>query len=297
MGGATRAGMEDRGLVGETRLKMNRPRIVDEPALAKDSAIAVAAFVARHAARRHGARWASGVRSPPFARDIADPALEPFAAQRLFQIEDAVPRAILAWAAGKRRAVLLHRRPPPREVLALQGRGWRCVSLLADGTDTSPHADPLDFVIHDLCHLEKYVAPEHHVAQAGLFSLLDTALDDPRWTELESRLDPEWPADRDRVLADMNGHALFLFVALKRKLWLAWERAHPRETRETSGASNALEPSGAREALETLFDLLQLDGAARDAARAIGARGHLPPGLEVLVGHFQMHGARALGGS
>jgi hypothetical protein len=141
----------------------------------------------------------------------------------------------------------------------------------------------VDFAIHDLCHLEKFATAEHHAAQVGFFALLDRALDDPRWTAIEAGLDAAWPADRDYVLADMNGHAMYLFVALKRKLWLAVSRAYP-------GSDAA-----PRRAHETLFDLLALDGEAREAARAIGAKGSLPPTLSSLMAHFTQVGDEVLG--
>ncbi len=241
----------------------------------------VAEFLAARLERRHGPRWLGGARRPPLASDgDADGArLREFATRRLFRVPDAVPRALLAWAKGERKVGWIERKPSAREMLGLQARGWRCVSLLADDVDTAPHADALDFAIHDLCHLEKLAAPEHHEAQVGFFALLDRAVDDPRWRELEARFDAAWCADRDYVLADMNGHAIYLFVALKRKIWLASARAFPGDE------------DRARCAHETLFDLLELDGEARAVARAIGAKGSLPAGLASLVAHLTRAGA------
>lgn len=240
-----------------------------------DDAHTVAEFLAAGLATRHGARWLGGARRPPLPCRAGSPLIRAFAERRLFQVGDAVPAALTAWADGERRVVLLRSQPSPREMLRLQARGWRCVSLLPEGSDTGRHADVVDFAIHDLCHLEKFAAPEHHRAQVGFFALLDRALDDPRWAELESGLDAAWAPDRDYVLADMNGHAVYLFVALKRKLWLAERRAFP-----------SLE-AAARRAHETLFDLLELEGAAREAAAAIGAKGSLPEGLAALVAHLE----------
>ena len=105
-----------------------------------------------------------------------------------------MPAALTAWADGERRVVLLRSQPSPREMLRLQARGWRCVSLLPEGSDTGRHADVVDFAIHDLCHLEKFAAPEHHRAQVGFFALLDlttSSLNSPRpWS---------WELNRHRV--------------------------------------------------------------------------------------------------
>ena len=251
---------------------------------AAQEAHAVAQFLATGLAARHGSRWLGGARRPPLACGAGSELVRSFAERRLFRVGDALPEALTAWADGRRRVVLLRSQPSPREMLRLQARGWRCVSLLPEGSDTGRHADVVDFAIHDLCHLEKFAAPEHHQAQVGFFALLDRALGDPRWTEIEAGLDAAWGPDRDYVLADMNGHAVYLFVALKRKLWLAVRRAFPSD----EGA--------ARRAHDTLFDLLELEGTARDAAAAIGAKGSLPDGLAALVAHFERAGRAVLAG-
>lgn len=251
-------------------------------ATAASDAHTVAEFLSAGLAARHGARWLGGARRPALACASGSPLIRSFAERRLFQVGDAVPEALTAWADGRRRVVVLRSQPSPREMLRLQARGWRCVSLLPEGCDTGRHADVFDFAIHDLCHLEKFAAPEHHLAQVGFFALLDRALDDPRWEELERGLDAAWPPDRDYVLADMNGHAVYLFVALKRKLWLAVRRAFPSDE------------AAARRAHERLYDLLALDGAPRAAAAAIGAKGSLPDGLATLVARFEVVGRAAL---
>jgi hypothetical protein len=68
-------------------------------------------------------------------------------------------------------------------VLALQARGRRCVCLLDDAAALAHgdprHRDGLAFALHDLCHLEKFVAPEHHAGQVGFFRLVERALETP----------------------------------------------------------------------------------------------------------------------
>ncbi len=241
----------------------------------------VAAFLAARLEMRHGRRWIGGMRRPALGAATGTATIDAFATRRLFRVPDEVPRALLAWARGERNVGWVEHKPRPREMLRLQARGWRCVSLLGADADPAPHADALDFAIHDLCHLEKLAAPEHHVAQVGLFALLDRAVDDPRWRELEAPFDAAWCVDRDYVLADMNGHAIYLFVALKRKLWLASARAFPGDL------------EAPRRAHETLFDLLELDGAPRSVAAAIGAKGCLPEGLPALLAHFERAGEEA----
>jgi hypothetical protein len=156
--------------------------------------------------------------------------------------------------------------PSPREVLALQALGRRCVSLLAPGVDPSPHVDSLAFATHDLCHLEKLMAPEHHQAQVGFFALLDQAMADPRWQALEQPFDSAWMADRDHVMADMNGSAAFLFVPPKNKLKLAVRRRIARDRALDAQPAALDRRSEGMSTLGALFDLLGLEG--RSTARA-----------------------------
>jgi hypothetical protein len=147
--------------------------------------------------------------------------------------------------------------PSPRAVLALTARGRRPVSLL-DG------ADGLAFALHDLCHLEKFADPAHHVAQVGLFALLDRAVDGPAWAALEAGLDADWRAHRDHVLADMNGSAVYLFVVLRAHLLEACARAQ-----------------------------LPGDEQVRQFAAALGVALDAPP--PALAAHFSSVGAAVLG--
>jgi hypothetical protein len=76
---------------------------------------------------------------------------------------------------------------------------------VARGHGDARHPNGLAFALHDLCHLEKFVAPEHHAGQLGFFRLVQRALDTPALPALDREPDDAWRADRDYVLADMNG--------------------------------------------------------------------------------------------
>ena len=113
-------------------------------------------------------------------------------------------------------------------MLALQARGRRCVCLLDDAAARAHgdprHPDGLAFALHDLCHLEKFVAPEHHAGQVGFFRLVERALETPAMAALDRALDDPWRADCDYIIADTNGSAVFLLAALKMRLGLAARR-------------------------------------------------------------------------
>lgn len=95
-----------------------------------------------------------------------------------------VNRAIVLWSQGSRPFLLLHHIPTPMEVLRQQARGERVVTLFNTKDDLSkPHTskltymsgmqehdrDPLEFLIHDLKHMEHYTDPETHYEQVGFF--------------------------------------------------------------------------------------------------------------------------------
>jgi len=212
---------------------------------------------------------------PPIACDVSSDPVRLFATKRLCKIEDAVSKGLVAWAHGEREVVLLERVPTPREVLALQAKGARCVSILADDVRTAPHADGLAFALHDLCHMEKFFCEEHHAGQVGFFRLVDRAMRRDAWGDLEGAFDDVWIADRDHVVSDMNGSAIFLFAALKMKLKMAVRRRLARERGVAAVAHGPLDDGESRafaDALEVMLDVFAVEGEVRDAARVVSTR-------------------------
>jgi hypothetical protein len=221
-----------------------------------------------------------------------------FAEQRLHRVSTAVARALLAWADGFP-VELMTEVPPAAAVLALQAEGRRCVSLLPDGTPTHPHADALAFTIHDLCHFDKFVDPEHHRGQVGFFECLHLAVHRRAWAQFESNFDPTFIRDWHHVAADMNGSAVFLFAALKMKLKMGVRRQVAADEGRRPDEGGALTPSeaGAYGAfLEDLLELLGLHGEVAEAARRTSTRRDDPIAACALLGHFEEVGNGVLRG-
>jgi hypothetical protein len=216
----------------------------------------------------------------------------------MHRVSTAVARALVAWGNGFP-VELRTEVPPAVALLGLQAEGRRCVSLLPDGADTAPHADPLAFAIHDLCHLDKFIDPEHHRGQVGFFACLHRAVRGPHWSEFESRFDADFSHDWQHVAADMNGSAVFLFAALKMKLKMAVRR---RLAALEGGAPDQGGPLTTNEArsyatfLEDLLDLLRLHGDVADAARRTSARRDDPVAALTLLRHFEELGEATLCG-
>jgi hypothetical protein len=228
--------------------------------------------------------WYQGRRAQPLPLDaqIDDPSLRLIAEHRLWQLGELEARGLVFWAAGARDAELYRRLLEPRELVELQANGRRCVALL-------DCEDGLEFALHDLRHLEKFFDPAHHRAQVGFFRVIARGLAHPASEELDRALDDIWCGERDRVLADMNGSPIFLFAILKMKLKVAVRRRLAREAGVEPKANGALddrELEAYAGFLERWLDALALEGAVRDAARAISARRDHPDNAKTLLAYF-----------
>ena len=187
--------------------------------------------------------------------------------------------------------------PAADEILGRQACGRRCVSLLDDEI-AAAHGDPrhpdgLSFVLHDLEHLEKFVEPAHHLGQVGFFRAVRRAFAQPAFQRLQADFDAAWSADRDYVIADMNGSAIFLFSVLKMKVNMAIRRrlgllAGRRPP--TSGRLDPEERAAVQPAIEILVDSLGLTGAARAAGLSVSARGDHPEAAVELLAGFEAIG-------
>jgi hypothetical protein len=253
-----------------------------------------AAYVVERARRLVGVRFRQGRRARPHTvRD--SPALALLAEHRVCRVPERAVDALFAWAAG-RDVELRSDVPPPSHLLSLQARGRRCVSLLPE-SETHSAAAGFEFVIHDLCHLGKLLEPEHHLEQVGYFASLERLATLPEWHGVEAELDATWREDRDRLAADMNGSAVYLFVVLKMKLKMAARRGLARaqgRTAPNGGALDAQELARFSELEGALYDALGMQGLLRDAARRISARRDAEEAGAVVRDHFESVGRDVL---
>ena len=254
-----------------------------------------AAFLVDRVKRRRGRLWDEGARRSAFITAApAGSALHLLATRRVRGISEAVVRGVLAWDAGLRPADRLDVVPTAHEILSRQARGRRCVSLVSDEI-AAAHGDPrhidgLSFVLHDLEHLEKFVEPAHYIGQIGFFKAVRRALMDPLFVALESSWDAAWRADRNYIISDMNGSAIFLFSVLKMKVKMAVRRQLARTEGRISYARGPLDDSeraAALPALEVMVDALGLPERARRAALAVSARRDHPDDARALLAGFE----------
>jgi hypothetical protein len=245
-----------------------------------------------------GRLFHQGARVPPLATSSSSAAVRFIAERRIHRVSTSVVRALLAWAEGFP-VELRTEVPPASAVLALQAEGRRCVSLLPEGAETHPHADALAFTIHDLCHLDKFIDPEHHRGQVGFFACLERAVRDHAWREFEDRFDAAFTQDWQHVAADMNGSAVFLFAAMKMKLKMAPRHhvaaAEGRRSDE-GGQLTTSETLAYGRFLEDLFTLLRLHGDIAEAARRTSTRRDDPIAACNVLRHFETIGDEVLQG-
>lgn len=247
---------------------------------------AVAAFVLREGARVHGARlW---VGRPPGDRGAVASALEALAARRVRGLSEAGRAAVVGLALGTHRALVAERPFAPREVLALQASGRRCVSLLPSGEALGPYPSAFAFCIHDIEHLAKFFDPRDHRAQVGFFRLLHQGVL-AGLGGLLARHDARFADEVDAVGADTNGSPVFAFASLVMKLKMATRRALGRATGvvRARGALTAEEEAAFAPEFEALAEALVLPRALRAGALTVGARGDDRAAARALFAHFE----------
>ncbi|EKX45433.1 hypothetical protein GUITHDRAFT_108701 [Guillardia theta CCMP2712] len=136
-------------------------------------------------------------------------------------------RSLVCWLLAARPFVLMFRIPSPIEVLKMQARGERVVTMLTSEEElSSKHTAPLrymegeklhsrdalEFLVHDLAHMEKFVDKEVYEEQ------WDSSGACWSWTR-------RGLAEVEYCISDMNCCCTHLLKYLKAKLFLARDRS------------------------------------------------------------------------
>ena len=136
--------------------------------------------------------------------------------------------------------LFVNRVPSALDVLRMQARSQRCVTLVGDaqriGSLVMNERDPLSFLLHDLVHANKMFADEHlRRSQVGFCTAMLRLRTEPAaaaaaaWTPWLDELlvgDEQFAADFDYLIADMNAHARHLLQYFKANLINAYKRKH-----------------------------------------------------------------------
>src|SRR4029077_14909097 len=116
------------------------------------------------------------------------------------------------------------------------------------------------------------------------------ALSDTEVAALELTFDEIWSAERDYVLADMNGSAVFLFSVFKMRLAMAVRRSLARGRGvpvPTEGRLDDDERAALQPVLSAWFAGMGLPVALRTEAFAVTARRDSPAHARRLLEHFE----------
>lgn len=253
----------------------------------------VACYLSRWVQQKKGSRAFQGKWGQDFRSTYRGEYLSLLSQNRLWKAEKEAISALLGWSEKRRPGVLYFRKLTNREVLDLQAKGYRCVSLIEDDIDCGMFEDPYDFTRHDLCHLEKFYAKDVYFGQVGFCHVMTMALSTQAWQQLETGFDSQWETDRDYVFSDMNGSVVFLLSMLKMKIKMAVRRARQRElvqSHEISGALSIEELERYSTKEELLFQALGLPNEMNQAASVITTtREHRTQG-QMLQDYFEQIG-------
>ena len=133
----------------------------------------------------------------------------------------AVQRSILEWSNGKYGLELMFRIPTPKEVLAQQKMGRRCVTVILDKEKAKKlilgERDALGFTMHDLIHADHfYHNNTSFMGQLGFYGLLDHCMDENLLDDLITN--EKFLSEFEYLIADMNAYPIHLMKCFKSAL-------------------------------------------------------------------------------
>lgn len=142
-----------------------------------------------------------------------------FAHYNLKGIPLAVNRTMLNWGNGLWKIEILTHIPTPRELLRMQVKNTRCITLTTNHDEIDrlvlSSRDPLSFVLHDLHHADEFFLKEESLkGQLGFYNLVNQIYDRP---ELKQTLksDSQFKTEFNYVVSDMNAYVIHLFKCFK----------------------------------------------------------------------------------
>lgn len=142
-----------------------------------------------------------------------------FAHYNLKGIPLAVNRTILNWAKGDWNIELLTHIPSPRELLRMQVKNTRCITLTTNHDEIDrlvlSSRDPLSFVLHDLHHADHFFNQDESLkGQLGFYSLVNQIYDQPQLKK-SLKEDTQFKSEFEYVVSDMNAYVIHLFKCFK----------------------------------------------------------------------------------
>lgn len=148
---------------------------------------------------------------------------ELFSLYNLKAIPDSINRTMIKWYQNQWSIKALEHIPSPRELLKLQVKNTRCITLITDPEQIDSMVlesrDPLSFMLHDLMHADQFFSQhESLIGQLGFYNLINSIYDK---AELKSLLksDKNFKKEFEYVTSDMNAYVIHLFKCLKSSIY------------------------------------------------------------------------------
>lgn len=149
--------------------------------------------------------------------------IELFSTYNLKGIPDSINRTMINWYQGLWNIEMLEHIPTPRELLRLQVKNTRCITLITDVTQIDSMVlksrDPLSFVLHDLMHADQFFSQHESLkGQLGFYKLVNDIYDRPEMKSLIAS-DSSFKKEFEYVASDMNAYVIHLFKCLKSSIY------------------------------------------------------------------------------
>lgn len=134
-------------------------------------------------------------------------------------IPQSINRAMIHWFQGSWSIKMLEHIPGPRELLRLQVKNTRCITVITDPKEIDSEVlgerDPLSFLLHDLMHVDQFMGQaESQKGQLGFYHLIESVYDRPELRHL-LRNDENFKKEFEYIVSDMNAYVIHLFKCLK----------------------------------------------------------------------------------
>ena len=146
-----------------------------------------------------------------------------FAHFNLKGIPLSINRTMMNWYEEKWNIEMLHHIPSSLELLSLQVKNTRCITVITHPTKVDllvlGTRDPLSFVLHDLMHADQFFSQiNSQKGQLGFYQLLYKNYNRPLLKSI-LKTDSEFKNEFEYVASDMNAYVIHLFKCLKSSIY------------------------------------------------------------------------------
>ncbi|MDO9183160.1 MAG: hypothetical protein Q7U04_12165 [Bacteriovorax sp.] len=130
-----------------------------------------------------------------------------------------INKTMINWYQGNWSIEKLEHIPSPRELLRLQVKNSRCITVITNPNEIDSlvlnSRDPLSFVLHDLMHADQFFSQtESQKGQLGFYQLINSIYDYPE-LRIILKNNEVFKNEFEYVAADMNAYVIHLFKCLK----------------------------------------------------------------------------------